>query len=291
MSEHHAMPMFWAEFFADTEHLSEDAAKAHVFLLGHAWLRGCRLPDDDGALARLCRVSTRKWAAIKSGVLALWKKDDDGMWTQKRMTKERDFIRRRVEANRKNGKLGGRPTSYEKHIENNENVNPVVNSGVTQKNLPTLTPTLTLKKISGSLRSPSPDQAETGLPEVGPPSDAKSKAKAAEREAIVDQFLDGWDALAAQCGFARCRAVTDARKSKILARAADLRTVFAFDDLSAGFGDVFAKIRASPLLTGQAGRGWRADLDWVVTESNFLKIMEGKYAASQKPAGYVNGHR
>ena len=114
MSQLYAMPMFWADFFADTEHLSEDAAKAHLFLIGHAWIRGARLPDDDAVLARLSRLSPRRWAAIKSDVLLLWAKQEDGRLSQKRMAKEFENVRARVEKNRENGSKGGRPKTDEK---------------------------------------------------------------------------------------------------------------------------------------------------------------------------------
>lgn len=187
MTELQAMPMFWAEFFADTEHLTEEAAKAHLFLLGHAWLRGARLPNDDGVLSRLCRISPRKWSAIKHSVLALWKREEDGFWSQKRMTKEFDFVRLRVEANRKNGSLGGRPKSLktsmssrssnkdnaefrnseriDMSIENdndfNESVKPKGFSGETQKNPPTLTPTTEERKSAPASAREPPSSLET----------------------------------------------------------------------------------------------------------------------------------
>jgi uncharacterized protein YdaU (DUF1376 family) len=132
--------MFWSTFFADTEHLTEEAAKAHLFLLGHAWLRGAKLPDDDGMLARLCRIGPRKWASVKASVLTLWQRADDGSWTQKRMLREYDFVRRRVEANRKNGLSGGRPKSDRNANKINETIKANGFYGETQTNLPTLTP-------------------------------------------------------------------------------------------------------------------------------------------------------
>ncbi len=91
MATMHSMPVFWAEFFADTERVSDDAAKAYIFLLGHAWLQGAKLPDDDAVLARLARVSRNKWNAIKTEVLSFWIKLDDGSLTQKRLRKEWDW--------------------------------------------------------------------------------------------------------------------------------------------------------------------------------------------------------
>jgi len=39
-----------------------------------------------------------------------------------------------------------------------------------------------------------------------------------------------------------------------------------------------------PLLQGSNDRGWKADLEWITKESNFVKIQEGKYLESQPTA-------
>lgn len=219
--------MFWSCFFADTEHMPEEAAKAHLFLIGHAWLRGARLPDDDGVLARLCRIGPRKWAAIKKVVLALWFKDEQGLWTQKRMLREFEFVKGKVDANRRNGTMGGRPKtavssrraaeapanfqssqrmemSGEKPFEINETAKP---NGCPEITYPTPTPTPTV--IGSSLRS-DPKGSETSsdspiLPKMGvpqpelfdqpteamiePPIDLKAvrAAKAAEAQRLIDE--------------------------------------------------------------------------------------------------------
>jgi hypothetical protein len=41
--------------------------------------------------------------------------------------------------------------------------------------------------------------------------------------------------------------------------------------------EVFANANKSSFLTGSNERGWTADFDWVLKESNFIKILEGKY--------------
>jgi hypothetical protein len=44
-----------------------------------------------------------------------------------------------------------------------------------------------------------------------------------------------------------------------------------------GFRGALAKARASPFLTGDNDRGWRADLDFLLQAKSFNKLMEGGY--------------
>ena len=112
----------------------------------------------------------------------------------------------------------------------------------------------------------------------------KKKLKA-DNDAIVDGFLDGYATLAASLGLPGYKAITDARQAKILARARDCVTALGFDSPRSGFAELFAKIRASPFLRGESGRGSPVTVDWIVIEGNFIKIMEGNYAKTKPPKG------
>jgi len=41
--------------------------------------------------------------------------------------------------------------------------------------------------------------------------------------------------------------------------------------------EVFKKVGKSDFLCGKNDRAWKANFDWIFNETNFLKIMEGKY--------------
>lgn len=277
MSDNPSMPMFWAEFFSDTEHLPEDAAKAYLFLLGHAWIRGARLPDDDLALARMSRVGPRKWTAIKSIVMGLWYKDEQGFWTQKRLKKEWDFVCRRKDENRRKGSLGGVRSAEKRQAKSTDDAKQEVKQ-------PTPTPTLEDIVLTDSSTPPAVDL-------LGEPLNPKKKSDPINGHAavIVDSFVSQWDSIAVSAGLARCRAISDARRKHILARARDLVEAFGYADPIAGFSELFAKIRGSPFLLGRQGDGWKCDLDWILTESKFLKIMEGKYAPDQRGGSARSG--
>ncbi len=49
--------------------------------------------------------------------------------------------------------------------------------------------------------------------------------------------------------------------------------------------EVFRKAQASSFCTGQNDRHWKADFDWLLNESNLVKVLEGKYdnPAAAKP--------
>ena len=85
----------------------------------------------------------------------------------------------------------------------------------------------------------------------------------------TNEVLEGWNELAQAHGLAQVRKLTDARRRKVLAQAKR----FTVPDWQA----VFAKIAQSPFLKGDNRQGWRCDFDFILSENNFVKILEGKY--------------
>ena len=74
--------------------------------------------------------------------------------------------------------------------------------------------------------------------------------------------------------FPSIRTVSDKRKKAIRAR---LRT-YTMDD----FRTLFEKAEASDFLKGNNKRNWSADFDWLITDSNMPKVLEGKYDNKEK---------
>ena len=64
--------------------------------------------------------------------------------------------------------------------------------------------------------------------------------------------------------------MSEKRKKAIRARRNSGYTV---DD----FKTVFEKAEASDFLKGKNNRNWSADFDWMTSDSNMAKILEGKY--------------
>jgi len=52
---------------------------------------------------------------------------------------------------------------------------------------------------------------------------------------------------------------------------------------------IFARIEASPFLTGQNDRGWKASFDWIIkSPDNAVKVLEGRYDSSGRQPGSGN---
>ncbi len=120
MAELPAHPIFWSDFFADTEHMSEAAAKAYLFIIGHSWIRGGKLKNDDRLIARLCRLTLRRWLGIKDEVMEMLEVDDDGFIYQRRVRKDYVNVQRRSMVNSKNGSKGGKAKFAKKSNKNND---------------------------------------------------------------------------------------------------------------------------------------------------------------------------
>ena len=57
--------------------------------------------------------------------------------------------------------------------------------------------------------------------------------------------------------------------------------------------EVFRKAQSSSFCTGQNDRQWKADFDWLLNESNLVKVLEGKYdnPAAAKPPEKGGGRK
>jgi uncharacterized protein YdaU (DUF1376 family) len=85
----HPCVTFWPEkFFADTGHLSGEAAGIYMVLLMQAWTRGGSLPNDQDHIRLLARISRQRWQEYRKDIMALWFLGEDGRWHQKRLDKE-----------------------------------------------------------------------------------------------------------------------------------------------------------------------------------------------------------
>lgn len=81
------MPLFVADYLADTAHLTTQQHGAYLLLIMNYWQRGAPLPDDDARLAKIARVGPREWSRMRDTISEFFS-IADGTWLHSRIASE-----------------------------------------------------------------------------------------------------------------------------------------------------------------------------------------------------------
>lgn len=148
-----------------------------------------------------------------------------------------------------------------------------------------------LPTIKGSTSGTSPDQdpSTSGTPPVHqrdpkgstsgtqttlePPMNLKDTNVSLSSAPIADEISEAFIAYndaAEAAGWPVAKVLSKARRSGLSARLKDAGGL-------QGWLDALARARASPLCTGNNERGWMADLDFLLQQKSFTRLMEGSY--------------
>ncbi|TSE03024.1 DUF1376 domain-containing protein [Mesorhizobium intechi] len=110
MSERPFMQLYVSDFVGDTLQLSTEQIGAYMLILMAMWNAGGRLPDDDAKLARVARLSLKRWRAISADLLSFLEREA-GEVGHKRLTKELHKARVKSETRAAAGARGGAVTA------------------------------------------------------------------------------------------------------------------------------------------------------------------------------------
>ena len=173
----HWMPMYWADYIADTTHLNTFQHGIYLLLIAAYWRRGGPISADPGELAQMARTTKDKLARYGNPVLAMFT-CKDGLLHHKRVDLEILRSSERLKSARANGRAGG----------------------LAKSKLITITTTNTQeRKKESSLRSDSPNAkaprpSKTMIPENCPTVDDQKLAidywLRKERPDLVDRLSD-----------------------------------------------------------------------------------------------------
>ena len=221
---------------------------AYNSLLDLLYSRDGNVPDDDARVAKMMSCHWREWAAVKKELIGLGKVwVEDGVLRARRV---QETIKEASDFSQDQSKRASK--GWQKRKKSNENNGPVMPTGNA------LTPT------------PTPIETPSESPPCSPPTDSDDVPKA----------LAMWNEMASARGLPVAEKLTKARAAKIRARLADAGGLD-------GWAVALAKIRDGPdWMHGGGERGWLANLDFLLQESSFTKLMEGTYARS--PASRPN---
>ncbi len=96
------MPLYVADYLADTGHLSTVEHGAYLLLIMHYWQKG-GLPDNDRQLSSIARASLEQWHDIRTVLVDLFQPG----WRHARIDAELAEADRKYQARANAGKLGG----------------------------------------------------------------------------------------------------------------------------------------------------------------------------------------
>ncbi len=99
------MPLFIADYLADTTHLERDEHGAYFLLLMAYWRNGGPLVADDARLSRIAKATLSEWKRLRPVMLEFFK-EEDGLWISKRSDIEIEKAIRRMEAKSNAGRRG-----------------------------------------------------------------------------------------------------------------------------------------------------------------------------------------
>ena len=87
---------------------------------------------------------------------------------------------------------------------------------------------------------------------------------------------DWWNGLADNYKLTKIRMLSKTRKSKLKQR---IKSIGSYDFFKETVEDA---IKNSPFLQGENKQGWKCDFDFILQESSFIKMVEGKYNGQRR---------
>lgn len=96
-----------------------------------------------------------------------------------------------------------------------------------------------------------------------------------EKKVDCQQIADLYNSIC--ISFPKLRSLSDSRRKAIKARL----NTYSLDD----FRTVFENAESSSFLKGSNERNWTATFDWLIKDTNMVKVLEGNYADKGKPSG------
>lgn len=108
------MPLYVADYLADTGHLSTMEHGAYLLLIMHYWQKG-GLPDDDKRLASIARASLEQWSDMRDAIAEFF----DAGWKHQRIDAELESAAKAYERRAAAGRAGGKAKSEGKQCSSN----------------------------------------------------------------------------------------------------------------------------------------------------------------------------
>lgn len=241
------LPLYCADYLADTAHLSAEESGTYLGLLMLAWLKG---PLRE-SVNRLAVAVKGRPSVVQSVLSEYWVQTDEG-WINNRLERERAHAQEVSDKRRKAREA---------------RANAGTNAGT---NVPLLQVQLSTQSQSQS-QSQDKDITTSVDGQAADPVDnsALPKLNGCPYQAVVELYHE-----VLVPPLARVFQLTPARKQAMQARWRD-----ELPDL-ADWRAYFESVRHSKLVTGfrrPDGTYWKPNIDWLIRQGNLTKVAEGNY--------------
>lgn len=271
------MPLYVGEYLADTTNLNTEQHGAYFLMLLAAWKRGGRLPNDDGQLTSITKLSPARWKAHRAILLELFRIEGDVL-LHKRVTQEREKAQAISEKKAEAG-ANGAAARWEIDSEKMPDaLASVMANGMANA---------TLYAIAGGMAN----AWQTNAPSPSPsPITSEAKASVSAKPTIPNcphlklidlygQHLpelpqpkpELWDGKNASAMRQRWKwLLTATRRNGERYATTEAEAMDWFDRF-------FGYVAKSDFLTGRNGRWQNCDLGWLMNQTNFAKVVQGNY--------------
>lgn len=130
------MPLFVADYLADTMHLSTEEHGAYLLLIMHYWRTGKPLDGDPDRLAAIARLPNDRWQSVATVVQRLFNIRSDGTWTHDRIDAELQRADARIQAAKRAGRASAKSRlSAKQQLTENHESTPVERPLVSRSNV------------------------------------------------------------------------------------------------------------------------------------------------------------
>lgn len=245
-----------SDWLGGTRRLSAEETGVYITLVCQMYEDAGAIERDDERLHRLCGTKSRRTFSLTLDRLISMGKimEDDGLLSNVRVQEEIEKITK-VSAKAK----AAADARWKRKPNKN---NGGTNAGASSRHMPTINhKPLTINQdiFSDENIPPTPHDYE-----------------------VAAQL---YNEMASRANLPKVQKLTEARKTKLRARLKDAGGID-------GWTAALAHVESSTFLTGANRDGWKADLDFMLQESSFTKIMEGSYqrgAATNRKSDFMKG--
>lgn len=181
------MPLYVADYLADTAHLSVTEHGAYMLLIMNYWQRGNSLPANDLQLSRIARMNLKDWLKVRPNIEGFFHEIDE-QWIHGRIEDELGKVR----AKSQQASIAGKASVQQRANVRSTPVKHPLNH----------TDTDTDTKKEGTLRVPSMVTPKWPLE-------------------LLSECVDIYNRTASELGLPQCQHLTETRAQKLRARLTD----------------------------------------------------------------------